>query len=103
MDPTHAVKTRWIIAAVALAVLIGPIFYVFARAQALRAGFERISVGDTAPVVRKAMGAPAREERVNLHLHAELEYQYSVWPLSTTWVVGFTGEKVVDKSEVQRR
>ena len=102
MGPTHAVKTRLTITAIILAVLIGPIFYVFARAQALRAGFERISVGDTVPVVRKAMGAPLREERVNLHLRAELEYHYSVWPLPTTWMVGFTGDKVVDKSELQR-
>ena len=101
MSLTHPVKTRWTIAAVVLAVLIGPIFYVFARAQALRAGFERISVGDTTPLVRKAMGRPAREERVNLYLHAELEYHYSVWPLPMTWVVGFTGDKVVDKSELQ--
>ena len=101
MSPTHAVKTRWTIAAIVLAVLIGPILYVFSRAQALHAGFERISVGDTVPVVRKAMGPPAREERVNLHLHAEFEYHYSVWPLPTTWVVGFAGDKVVDKSELQ--
>ncbi len=103
MSVTHAVKTRLTIAAMILALLIGPIFYVFARGQALRAGFERISVGDTAPMVRKAMGAPPREERVNLYLHAELEYRYSVWPLPTTWVVGFTGDKVVDKSELQQR
>ena len=35
-------------------------------------------------------------------LHAEIEYRYSVWPLPTTWVVGFTGDKVVDKSEQRR-
>ena len=101
MSPAHTVKTRWTIAAIILALLIGPILYVFARAQALHAGFQRISVGDTPLAVKKAMGAPLREERVNLYLHAEIEYRYSVWPLPTTWVVGFTGDKVVTKSELQ--
>lgn len=100
MSPTHPATTRWTIAGVILAVLIGPILYVFARAQALHAGFDRISVGDTSLAVKKAMGAPLREERVNLHLHAEIEYRYSVWPLPTTWVVGLSGDKVVEKSEL---
>ena len=94
------VKTRWTIAAIILAVLIGPILYVFARAQALQAGFDRISVGDTALAVKRAMGAPLREDRANLHLNAEIEYRYSVWPLPTVWVVGLAGDKVVDKSEL---
>ncbi len=100
MSPTDTVKTRWTIVAIILVVLIGPILYVFARAQALHAGFERISVGDTAVAVKKAMGTPLLEERVNLRLHAELEYRYWVWPLPTTWIVGFTADKVVDKSEL---
>ncbi len=94
-------KTRWTIAAVILAVLIGPILYVFARAQALDARFERIHVGDTAMAVKKTMGAPLREERANLYLHAQIEYRYSVWPLPTVWVVGLTADKVVDKSELR--
>jgi hypothetical protein len=101
MSSTPVVKTRATIAAIILVVLIGPILYVFARAQALHAGFERISVGDTALAVKRAMGAPLREERGNPHLHAEVEYRYSVWPLPTTWVVGITGDKVVDKAELQ--
>jgi hypothetical protein len=92
---------RSTIAAIILVVLIGPIVYVFARAQALHAGFERVSVGDTALAVRHAMGAPASEVRANLFPDAEIEYRYSVWPFPTVWVVGFTGEKVVNKSESQ--
>ena len=92
-------KARWTIAGVILALLIGPILYVFARAQALHAGFERINVGDTPLAVRKAMGTPLREETANLYLHADIEYRYSVWPLPTIWVIGLTGDKVVDKSE----
>ena len=95
-------KTKWAITAVILAVLIGPMLYVFARAQALHAGFERISVGDTPTTVRKAMGPPQLEDRVNLSLRAEVEYRYSVWPLPTTWAVAFVGDKVVDKSELRR-
>ena len=93
-------RLRLTIAAIILAVLIGPILYVFARAQALHAGFERVSVGDTAVAVRKAMGAPS-EESANRYLQAEVEFHYWVWPLPTIWVVGLTGDKVVDKSELQ--
>jgi hypothetical protein len=93
--------TRSTIAAIILVVLMGPVVYVFARAQALHAAFERVSVGDTTQSVRHAMGAPLREERANLYLHAEIEYRYWVWPLPTVWVVGFAGDKVVDKAERQ--
>ena len=94
-------RLRLTIAAIVLAVLIGPTLYVFARAQALRAGFERVSVGDTAAAVRKAMGPPVSEERANLYLHGEVEFRYWVWPLPIVWVVGLTGDKVVAKSELQ--
>ena len=94
-------RLRLIVAAIILAVLIGPVLYVFARAQALRAAFERVNVGDTAVAVRRAMGPPLSEESANLHLHAEIEFRYWVWPLPTVWVVGFTGDKVVEKSEQQ--
>jgi hypothetical protein len=80
---------------------MGPIVYVFARAQALHAAFEGVSVGDTTLAVRHAMGVPLREERANPYLHADVEYRYSVWPLPTVWIVGFAGDKVVDKSERQ--
>jgi hypothetical protein len=93
--------TRSTIAAIILVVLIGPTVYVFARAQALHAGFERVSVGDTALAVRKAMGAPLTQEKANLYPDAEIEYRYSVWPFPTVWVVAFTGDKVVDKSELR--
>jgi len=93
--------TRSTIAAIILVVLIGPVVYVFARAQALHAGFERIGVGDTALAVRHAMGAPLNEQKASLYPNAEIEYRYSVWPFPTTWVIGFTGDKVVDKSELQ--
>ncbi|MEO8466536.1 MAG: hypothetical protein ABI640_14420 [Gammaproteobacteria bacterium] len=92
---------RLTIAAIVLAVIIGPILFVFARTQALHAAFERVSNGDTVPVVRKAMGAPTGEASAHLYLKAETEYRYSVWPLPTVWVVGFVGGKVVDKSELQ--
>jgi hypothetical protein len=92
-------KTRSTIAAIILVVLIGPVVYVLARAQALHAGFERVSVGDTAPAVKHAMGAPLTQDRARLFPNAEIEYRYSVWPLPTVWVVGFSGDKVVDKSE----
>jgi hypothetical protein len=93
--------TRRTIAAIILVVLIGPVVYVFSRAQALHAGFERVSVGDTAVVVRHAMGAPRSEQRASLYPNAEIEYRYSVWPFPTVWLVAFTGDKVVDKSELQ--
>jgi hypothetical protein len=96
------VKPKWAIAAVIFVVLMGPVLYVFARAQALQAAFERVSVGDTQLAVRKAMGPPVLEERVHPALHAEVEYRYSVWPLPTTWAVGFTDGKVIDKSELRR-
>jgi hypothetical protein len=88
-------------ATIILVVLIGPIAYVFARAQALHAGFERVSVGDTALAVKHAMGAPVSEVRANLFPDAEIEYRYRSWPLPTVWVVGFTGDKVVGKSELR--
>jgi len=92
-------RTRTTIAAIVLAVIIGPIFYVFARTRALEAGFDRISVGDTAQQVRRAMGAPVSEERANLPLDAQIEYRYWLWPVPTVWVVGLTGDKVVYKSD----
>jgi hypothetical protein len=92
---------RSTIAAIILVVLIGPAVYVLARSQALHAGFERVSVGDTAPAVRHAMGAPVSEMKANLFPNADIEYRYWVWPLPTVWVVGFSGDKVVDKSEQQ--
>jgi len=92
---------RSTIAAIVLVILIGPIAYVFARAQALHAGFEQVSVGDTALAVRRAMGAPISEESANLYPDAEIEYRYSVWPLPTVWVIALAGDKVVDKSELQ--
>jgi hypothetical protein len=101
LEVGHRAAQPATIAAIILAILIGPIVYVFARAQALDAGFARISVGDTVPQVKKAMGAPVAEVTANLYLHAETEYRYWVWPLPTMWVVGFTGGKVVDKSELQ--
>jgi hypothetical protein len=93
--------TRSTIVAIILVVLIGPVVYVLARAQALHAGFERVSVGDTAPAVRHVMGAPISETKANLFPNAEIEYRYSVWPLPTVWVVGLSGDKVVGKSELQ--
>jgi len=90
---------RTTIAAIVLAVIIGPIFYVFARTRALESGFAQISVGDTALQVRKAMGPPVREERANPKLDAEIEYRYWVWPVPTVWVVGLSGDKVVAKSD----
>lgn len=47
------------------------------------------------------MGAPVSEVRANLFSNAEIEYRYQAWPLPTVWVVGFTSDKVVDKSELQ--
>ena len=96
-----AMSARTTIAAIILVVIIGPVLYVFARARALEAGFERIGVGDTAVQVRKAMGAPVREEKANLYLPAAIEYRYWVWPVPTLWVVGLTDDKVVAKSELQ--
>jgi len=99
--PHAAMPARSTIAAIILVILIGPILYVFARAQALHAGFERVGVGDTALAVRHAMGAPVSEAKANLFPGAEIEYRYWVWPLPTVWVVGFAGDKVVDKSELK--
>ncbi len=41
------------------------------------------------------------ELKASLFPGAEIEYRYSVWPFPTVWVVGFAGDKVVDKSERQ--
>jgi hypothetical protein len=92
---------RSIIAGIVLAVVIGPVIFVFARSQALSAGFDRVSIGDTVPAVKKAMGNPNSQESAHLYLKAQIEYRYWVWPLPTMWVVGFVGDKVVDKSKLQ--
>jgi hypothetical protein len=94
------VVARTTIAATVLAVIIGPVLFVFARTQALESGFQRVKVGDTVPAVRKAMGAPG-EERHAVYLQAETEYRYWVWPLPGMWVVGFAGDKVVDKAKLR--
>ena len=83
-------STKSAVLVVILFVLFGPAVYVLSRAQSLAAHFERINVGDSAQTVKRVMGAPQSEERVNLHLKAQVEYRYSVWPIPTVWVVGLT-------------
>lgn len=86
------------IAAVAAAVvLIGPGMYVFSRARALDVTLARISAGETPQQVISALGEPQQKRKLSPPGQGNLEYRYTVWPLSKAWVVRFRDGRVVEK------
>jgi hypothetical protein len=95
-----AMSSVYKLAAVAALLLIGPAMYVVSRAHSLSYAFSRVGIGDSASAVTASMGKPQSEARTNLHLRAEVEYRYRVWPIPRLWVVGLRDGKVVEKAEV---
>jgi hypothetical protein len=82
-------------------VLIGPVMYVISRQHSLARAYAQVRVGDSTAAVLATMGQPQHQEREHPRLHAELEYRYQAWPLPPTWVIGFSGDKVIEKDEVR--
>jgi hypothetical protein len=78
-------------------VLIGPGMYVFSRAHALDATLARISAGETPQQVITALGEPQQERQLAPPQEANLEYRYTIWPMSKAWVVRFRDGRVVEK------
>lgn len=77
-------------------VLIGPAMFVLSRVYAFDSAFARIRPGETRAEVQAVLGRPARRiwRRVS-RTRVELDYRYTVWPLSGAWVVAFAGGRVV--------
>jgi len=85
-----------IVAAVAI-LLMGPVMYVVSRVHTLELGFSRVQVGDSAQIVRAAMGRPQMEVPSPV---GDTDYMYSAKPYPRMWIVGMRDGKVVKKTEV---
>jgi hypothetical protein len=85
------------LAAIAI-VLIGPGMYVFSRAHALDVALARISTGETPQQVISALGEPQQKRPLAPPQQGNLEYRYTIWPMSKAWVVRFRDGRVVEKS-----
>jgi hypothetical protein len=83
--------------AAAAVVLIGPGMYVFSRAHALDVALARISVGETPQQVISALGEPQQKRELSPPGRGNLEYRYTVWPISKPWVVRFRDGRVIEK------
>jgi hypothetical protein len=81
----------------AAVVLIGPGMYVFSRARALDASLARISAGETPRQVIAALGEPQQKRQLAPPQQGNLEYRYTIWPMSKAWVVRFRDGRVVEK------
>jgi len=83
--------------AAAAVVLIGPAMYVFSRAYALNTTLARISAGETPQQVITALGEPQQKRQMAPPQQGNLEYRYTIWPMSKGWVVRFRDGRVVAK------
>jgi hypothetical protein len=90
-------RTLSIALAAAAIVLIGPGMYVFSRARALDVALARISAGETPQQVIAALGEPQQKRQLASPQQANLEYRYTIWPMSKAWVVTFRDGRVVGK------
>jgi hypothetical protein len=90
-------RTLSIAIAVTAVVLIGPGMYVFSRAHTLDVSLARISVGETRQQVISALGEPQQKRQLAPPGQGNLEYRYTVWPMSNAWVVRFRDGRVVEK------
>lgn len=87
-------RTLLVVMGIAL-VLIGPVMFVVSRAHALDLAFARIHSGESRAAVQAVLGHPQRVVRRGLSATADIEYRYTVWPLSGAWVVEFADGRVV--------
>ena len=83
--------------AAAAGVLIGPGMYVFSRAHALDVNLARISAGETPQQVISLLGEPQQQRQLALPQQGNLEYRYTIWPMSKAWVVRFRDGRVIEK------
>jgi hypothetical protein len=83
--------------AAAAVVLVGPVMYIFSRAHALDANLARISAGETPQQVISALGLPQQKRQLAPPRQGDLEYRYTIWPMSRAWVVRFQDGRVVEK------
>lgn len=83
-----------LVMAIAL-VLIGPVMFMLSRAYALDSAFKHIHRGESQSAVQAVMGRPQRQIRHVPPAKVDLEYRYSVWPLSGAWVIEFADGRVI--------
>ena len=83
--------------AAAAVVLIGPGMYVFSRARALDATLARVSAGEAPQQLITALGEPQQKRQLSPPQQGDLEYRYTIWPMSKVWVVRFRDGRVVEK------